>query len=83
MLQNSLENRLVHVTENYLDGRNLLEAVAERGWKGSRQEKGSPYIPGPRKSSYWIKTNCNKHWKPWWEGSAEREKACFLTSGDG
>lgn len=58
MLQNSLEkHELVHVTENYLDGRNLLEAVAERGMEGVvAKKKGSPYIPGPRKSSYWIKT---------------------------
>ncbi len=58
MLQGSLEkHELVHLTENYSDGRNLLEAVAEKGMEGVvAKKKGSPYIPGPRKTSYWIKT---------------------------
>ncbi|NLX90762.1 MAG: hypothetical protein GXZ07_04140 [Firmicutes bacterium] len=58
LLQNSLEKHdLVSVTKNYADGKNLLEAVAERGMEGVvTKKRGTPYVPGPRKSSYWIKT---------------------------
>ena len=58
LLQNSLQQHdLVHRTQSYADGENLLEAVAERGMEGVvAKNKDSFYIPGPRKSSYWIKT---------------------------
>jgi bifunctional non-homologous end joining protein LigD len=58
LLQGSLEKHpVVHRTESYADGKNLLEAVAEKGMEGVvAKNKESFYIPGPRKSSYWIKT---------------------------
>ncbi len=57
LLQGSLEKHdLIHVTENYSEGKNLLEAVAEQGLEGIvAKKRESPYVPGPRKSNYWIK----------------------------
>jgi bifunctional non-homologous end joining protein LigD len=55
--KNIIENESLHLTPNYKDGRGLLQAVRELGMEGIVAKKiGSPYIPGPRKSSYWLKT---------------------------
>ncbi len=52
-----LESDRLHVTPNYEDGAALLQAVKEKGLEGIvAKKKGSPYIPGPRKSAYWLKT---------------------------
>ena len=52
-----VEDHCLHLTPSFRDGRGLLEAVKELGLEGVVAKKsGSPYVPGPRKSSYWIKT---------------------------
>ncbi len=59
LLHGALEGHvpLVHRTESYADGQNLLEVVAEKEMEGIvAKKKDSPYVPGPRKSSCWIKT---------------------------
>ncbi len=52
-----VEDGCTFITKNYEDGFSLLQSVKERNMEGIVAKKQeSPYIPGPRKSSYWIKT---------------------------
>ncbi|RJX27261.1 MAG: DNA ligase [Dethiobacter sp.] len=52
-----VEHEHLHLTPNYKDGSGLLQAVRDLGMEGVVAKKlDSPYIPGPRKSSYWLKT---------------------------
>jgi bifunctional non-homologous end joining protein LigD len=52
-----VEDGPLHLTPSFEDGAGLLEAVRAKGLEGIvAKKKGSPYIPGPRKSSYWLKT---------------------------
>jgi bifunctional non-homologous end joining protein LigD len=51
------ENDHVRRVPSYKDGKVLLETVRENKMEGIVAKKtDSPYIPGPRKSSYWYKT---------------------------
>ncbi|MDO9535027.1 MAG: RNA ligase family protein [Bacillota bacterium] len=51
------ENDHVRLVPSYEDGKILLETVRENKMEGIVAKKtDSPYIPGPRKSSYWYKT---------------------------
>lgn len=47
----------VHVTPSYENGEILLKTVRENKMEGIVAKKSdSPYISGPRKSTYWLKT---------------------------
>jgi bifunctional non-homologous end joining protein LigD len=51
------KNEQILVTPSYENGKILLETVRENKMEGIVAKKGdSPYIPGPRKSTYWLKT---------------------------
>lgn len=58
MLMDVLEkNERIHVTPSYENGDLLLQTVRAYKMEGIVAKKGdSPYIPGPRKSTYWLKT---------------------------
>lgn len=51
------ENDQVRLTPSYLNGKILFDTVRENKMEGIVAKKtDSPYVPGPRKSSYWFKT---------------------------
>lgn len=55
--KNLIEGEFLHLTQSYRDGARLLKAVKELGLEGVvAKKRNSPYIPGPRKTSYWLKT---------------------------
>lgn len=60
--KNLVEGEFLHLTPNYRDGGLLLKAVKELGLEGVvAKKKGSPYIPGPKKTSYWLKTKIEQN----------------------
>ncbi len=51
------QNDRVRLCANYPDGENLLSAVKKQNLEGVVSKKrDGPYLPGPRKSSCWLKT---------------------------
>ncbi|NLJ56069.1 MAG: hypothetical protein GX334_03345 [Firmicutes bacterium] len=51
-----LTSDCLQLTANYREGKTLLQKMREKGMEGVvAKKKGSPYIPGPRRSSYWFK----------------------------
>ncbi len=46
----------LQLTASYQEGETLLQKMRDKGMEGVvAKKKGSPYIPGPRRSSYWFK----------------------------
>ena len=69
------EDGIVSICTSYPDGENLWDAVEKQKLEGVvTKHKESPYISGPRKSPYWLKTKLEQQIKAWVGGLLMRER---------
>ncbi len=65
----------LHLTPNYQAGEALLKTVQEKGMEGIvAKKKDSLYIPGPRRSSYWLKIKVEQTIEAYVGGIVMRDK---------
>ena len=67
------EDRNVHICASFADGENLLAAVKKQKLEGVvAKKRESPYVEGPHKSPYWLKTKVEQHIEAWVGGISMR-----------
>ena len=70
-----LTGEYLHLTPSYQEGEVLLKTVQEKGMEGVvAKKKDSPYIPGPRRSSYWLKIKIQQTLEAYVGGIAMRDQ---------
>lgn len=76
ILESTLEQESsIFINKSFNDGEALLKSVKEKNMEGIVSKHYlSPYIPGPKKSSYWLKTKVERTLKAYVGGISLKEQ---------